>query len=127
MFSINDYQIKISVNLDNGLYLFDNESAIGKSRLCSLLKKYRTYGEPVLSYPYDDFKIHLDIETIMCSSDIKLVVLDRYDMYRGYALEFLERYSERSIVLIDCKHNFRTSLDYDWCYVAMTANSIEVS
>lgn len=50
MFSLLKYSVKINVNLDNGVYVFDNESATGKSRLYSLVKKYSAYGEPVAGY-----------------------------------------------------------------------------
>ena len=55
MFSLLKYSVKINVNLDNGVYVFDNESATGKSRLYSLVKKYSAYGEPVAGYTFEDY------------------------------------------------------------------------
>lgn len=124
MFSLDNYDVKITVNLDNGLYVFDNESASGKSRLCALLKKYRVYGEPVAGYTYADFVNGLDIGTVL-RDGYKLVLIDRYDMYLNHAIDRLEAFARSSIVLVDCKYGFAGS-DFDWCYIQMTSDTVEV-
>ncbi|MCI9180605.1 MAG: hypothetical protein HFG50_11485 [Lachnospiraceae bacterium] len=128
MFSLLKYSVKINVNLDNGVYVFDNESATGKSRLYSLVKKYSAYGEPVAGYTFEDFCRGLDITAVLNPKKFALVVLDRLDMYSNRSiLSLIEKSAHDCIILVDCKNDFQVNIDYDWCYINMTANAIEVS
>lgn len=47
MYINKEYKPEISIALDNGIYVFDSESATGKTWLCKHLKKLKAYGEPV--------------------------------------------------------------------------------
>jgi len=123
VFSVLEYNIKVNVDLDNGLFVFDNESATGKTRLAKLLRSYRTYGEPVVSYTYDDFMLGLDLVSLLKPS-VRLVIVDRYDLYNGYALLELAEFSKRSIVVIDCKYNFNPGIDFSWCSIDMQPTNI---
>lgn len=64
MFNLN-YKPAISINLDNGVYLFDNQSATGKTRLCRLLKSCQSYNEPVAAYTYSDFTVGFEISKVL--------------------------------------------------------------
>lgn len=125
MFTINNYDIKITVNLDNGVYIFDNQSAAGKTRLCKLLKKYKVSGEPVASYTYDDKVLGLPLETVF-SPENKLIMLDRYDMYKGDADNLIKKYCNKAIILIDLKNEYAISEMDDWCIIEMTTDSINI-
>ena len=63
--SSNNYGTIIDINLENGIYIFDNQSATGKTRLCKALRDCQKYGEPVASYTYDDKLLGIPIENIL--------------------------------------------------------------
>ena len=54
MYSLNKYNVTINIELEPGIYVFDNQSATGKTRLAKLLSDYQAYGEPVIAYTYND-------------------------------------------------------------------------
>lgn len=101
MYNLDKYQVKVHVNLPNGLYRFTSTSAKGKSYLAYWLLKYRSYGEPVGAYTYTDFQKGVDL--VAYAKGCKLFVVDRYDMYYGYALKEIQELSKECIVLIDLK------------------------
>lgn len=95
------YKVKI-YRTSTGIYTLGMDSAIGKSRLCSLLKTLASIGEPVRGYDYKDFKANVSIEGLK-EDGIKLVMFDRYDMYNGaFAKDIIEMGKNR-VVLLDCK------------------------
>lgn len=101
MYSIDKYRRKIRVQLPNGLYRFAHLSASGKSYLVKVLQIYRGYGEPVGTYTYLDYREGVDL--MSRARGCKLFVVDRYDMYYGYALEEMRALSEDCVVLVDFK------------------------
>lgn len=126
MFNIDIYNVAIDINLDNGIYIFDNESASGKTRLCKLFKRYQAYGVPVSAYTYNDYCIGLPIENVI-DRKFKVILLDRYDLYEGIGAELIRQCARDSIILIDCKGNFTVTNEDDWCIVNMTQDRIEVT
>lgn len=129
MLSIEEYKDKIYINLENGVYIFDDESATGKSRLCSLMKEYRGNGRlDIFGYTYID-RYDISFEQVFNKGKTKVVLLDRYDMYLGEAAEWISKYKNDMVILIDCKGEFKDIdvEDWDYCYIKMTVNSIEVS
>lgn len=127
MFELSKYSTKIKIDLDNGLYVFENQSATGKSRLCSVLKKYCAYGEPIFGYTYSDLLMGIDISFALNPGRFKVIMLDRYDMYKGLGSDLILQCKSNSIILVDCKSSFTVTNDHDWCYIDMDAHSIEVS
>lgn len=126
MYRVDGYNIKLIFSLENGVYIFDNESATGKTRLCGLMKKYQSYGEPVASYTYSDLNLGIPIESILVPDKYRVIMLDRYDMYEGAGAEKILECAETSIVLIDCKHGFSVTDEDDWCTLEMKPDTIEV-
>ena len=45
MFKISNRRIKLDIELENGIYVFESESGVGKTYLAKVLKKYRTFNE----------------------------------------------------------------------------------
>ena len=126
MYKINKYGTELVFSIENGLYVFDNESAIGKTRLCKALRECQKYGEPVASYTYDDKLLNMHINSILVPNKYKVIMLDRYDMYNGDGAELIKECAKNSIVLIDCKSNLAVSTDDEWCSIQMEPNRIEV-
>ena len=127
VFEIDDAIIKVKVMAprDCGVYQFRNVSSTGKSRLCKILKDYETTGRPVAGYDYYDFKHNVDLEAVK-GNGIKLIVLDRYDMYNGELADTIRELSKEALVLLDCKTfpeldipvlNASISMDEDCIYI----------
>lgn len=102
MYKIDGYDVKVEVDLENGLYVFTRRSAMGKSYLANMLRRYHSFGEPVNSYTFEDYLNNLELEAAV--GDLcKLLVVDRYDMYYGTYIQELVELSRHCIVLVDVK------------------------
>ena len=124
---VNDgYSTKIDIQLDNGLYEFSDESATGKTRLYKALRDMQRYGEPVLGYSYNDLQYGTDLKSLLAQNkDIKVLLIDRYDMfYEEYAEEVI-KYSKNCIVMIDCKKGIDFA-DTETCFIEMSDYCIKV-
>ena len=121
----------VNVRLQNGVYKIKCESAIGKTRLCKLLKRKSTYiadgetGQKEVGFTYADYtsgtKLKLD--------GIKLAILDRYDLYRHdkEITEEIERHRNDCIILLDAKEQaYGPVLPNGRARLKMTINEIEV-
>ncbi len=126
MYRIDKYNVLVDIQLNNGIYIFDNESGLGKTRLTKLFKKYQAYGEPVVAYTYNDKLIGVDIASVLNPQKYKVILLDRYDMYEGDGAELILKCAENSIILIDCKNDFSVTVDDEWCTINMEKDKIEV-
>lgn len=126
MYLVDKYTIKLCIDLDSGIYVFDPESATGKTRLCGLLHKYQAYGEPVLSYTSDDYVIGLTISDLLKGKSCKVLMLDRYDRYAGAFEKEINELAKTSIILIDCKGELHIDCDFKNCSIKMEEKSIEV-
>ena len=62
MIRLNNYIPEIMINLDNGVYLFSNDS-VGKQDYT--LRKNQMYKENVTSYSYNDYLINIPIESVL--------------------------------------------------------------
>lgn len=123
---LNNYIPEIRINLDNGVYLFSNDS-VGKTRLYKELRKNQMYKENVASYSYNDYLINIPIESVLIPNKYKVVMLDRYDMYNGVGKDLISACKNNTIVLIDCKKGLNFGVDYEFCYLEMTDSLMEVS
>lgn len=126
MYKNNRYDIEINIDLENGVYVFDEKSATGKTRLCKELKELRKLGEPVIGYTYGDDKLGISLVDITSKIKPKVLMLDRYDMYNGTFNKNLDEWAKDTIVLIDCKGDLETEISTDWCTIEMGAKEIEV-
>ena len=100
---IDKYNFKIRVHLDHGVFVFTRQSGIGKTYLANILNNYFTFGERVFSYTYSDFCKGINLDEILGCGRFDLILLDRYDMYYGEAIESIEEFGKRGVVLVDCK------------------------
>lgn len=125
---INDkYAIKIHINLENGLYVFDNEASTGKTRLFKALRDCEKSGEQIGTYTYNDKLQNRRLEDVLIPTKYKLIMLDRYDMYNGEGAELINECAKSSIVLVDCKGTFTVSSEDKWCILNMSKDTIHVS
>ena len=103
MMVLDDYRVRVHILLEPGIYGFEPISGEGKTYLAKLLNMYRSSGERCASYTYGS---HEDLIGVLDSSKYDVVLLDRYDMYYGEALEEIKSFAEKGVVLIDCKRRF---------------------
>ena len=96
-----------------GLYQLGDESGTGKTRLCNLLIDYGTMGLPVTGYSYRDYVRGQRLHEYR-NKGLKMIVIDRYDMYNGEMESDIIELSKECIVLIDCKAipDIAASMDY---------------
>ena len=57
--------IHVNINLEPGVYMFDDFSSTGKNYICKLLKKLRTFGYTVAGYNYDDEIRKISLKTLV--------------------------------------------------------------
>lgn len=126
MYVITKYNPEIHINLENGIYIFDNESATGKTRLSKFLKKLKAYGEPVDSFTYDDLLRGESLAKVLIPEN-KVILLDRYDLYKEKGHDLINRCAADSIILIDCKAPFLGSTEDQCCFINMMEDKIEVN
>lgn len=126
MYVMDKYTPIVNIELENGIYVFDSESATGKTRLCKLLKNWKAYGEPVDAYTYNDFLKGYALNSVLTPNN-KVILLDRYDLYKNEGHELINMCASKSVVLIDCKTPFLGGIDDKTCFIDMTEDKIEVT
>lgn len=133
MYKIEKYKVKIYINLDNGLYIFPDESATGKTRLGTLLESYGYFGNRTgyLTYKTGSKEYRDEIMGLE-QGYFKVIMLDRcdmcYDVFNDITvINKLRKLSEESIVLADCKGQCKLFDIADLCFIDMAEASIEVS
>ena len=89
---------KVNIDLDAGLYCFEMESATGKTRLYKRLKELQIQGEPVVSYSYNDYMYGVDLVKLLeMHPNAKVIMLDRYDIFKGLYKDIIIEKSKISI------------------------------
>ena len=120
----------VRINLDNGIYVFDCESATGKSYLAERLHALRSVGERVDSFSYPDVKKFGGPAAALNGvdfpmSDLRVVLFDRYGQYAGEFTDLINPLRHACIVLVDCKAC--TGLDVTGrCSIALSESEIVV-
>ncbi len=126
MYTCDKYNVNIRIELENGLYIFNNQASIGKTRLCKTLKELRRLNEPVIGYTYGDDKLGIILTELILDVKPIVIMLDRYDMYNGEFNDKILEWAKYSIVLIDCKGDLNIAVNADWCTIEMGPQKIEV-
>lgn len=117
-------QTKVIVDLPNGIYEFDPMSATGKTRLAKILRELGISGLPVMSYTYSDKVLRVPFNEVIKPGEQKLLMIDRYDLYRNQFNEQIKEFAKTGVVLIDIKGGI--SLECDSCTIIMDESSIRV-
>lgn len=117
----------VTIDLPNGIYTFDGYSATGKTRLFRLLRDLQKQGEPIFTFTYDDKLLFgLQLSEILGSNRFEIIMLDRYDMYKGDGFLELEQHRKSCVVLLDCKSALPGDIEYEIALIETTKDSIEV-
>ena len=124
-FALTGYRMGIEVNVEKGLLIPEDRSATGKTYLCNLLKRYKTYGEPVLGISYTDYINDIDIRNCLRDKP-KLIMIDRYDMFCGAFDEELIEASKNAVVVVDLKEGSITDAEQT-CELSLKGDKIEIN
>lgn len=127
MMHLTELTDKVYINIKPGLYIAGQETACGKTYLCSMLNNYRKAGYPVTTYTYDDLG-RVDIKNELDINKYKLIFIDRYDMYNdvGHS-EILDFVANGGTVILDCKEGLALRPKCKVCLVEIIApKEIEV-
>lgn len=100
-------------------------SATGKTRLYHLLREYRAAKLPVAGYSYSEYMDGLRISQYL-NTGLKLIIIDRYDMYNGEMASDIIELSKESIVLIDCKTTLDIIADIEYKDIEMGSDYIHI-
>lgn len=92
-----------------------------------MLKTFKTLGQPVGGYSYNDVLEGRSLQSYINGSPIKYLVIDRYDMYLEKCDEDINKLVESGCVaMIDCKFKNDLNLDYDIAILELTAGKVRV-
>jgi hypothetical protein len=123
-------RVKIKINLNNGVYIFDGAGAEGKTYLAGCLKAFSLVipnSEDITVLSSDNFSMDALDDGIEKS---KLIMLDRADMYFNTKIaEKLNNINNlKSIIMIDLKNMcLRQKVVYDDIGINLEHNKIEVN
>lgn len=115
----------IRIQLNNGVYVFDSESATGKTYLWSMLKGL-TSRDDIMCISYPEAKMIKSLYDVDGIENVHLIFLDRYDMYSPKYNQEIEQLASHCSILLDCKQceNYEGQVEY--CTIKMTRHSLEV-
>ena len=114
-----------------GIYIFDNMAATGKTRLFYLLRELEQKGESIFTCTYNDILSnqtdYLDEKLKYClDNHIKIIMLDRYDMYNGQGANLIWECSTESIIFIVCNAPVNIDAPVDMCFLEADKNKIDL-
>jgi uridine kinase len=116
----------IKIDLPNGIYSMGTMSASGKTYLTKLLSQV-TSQKDIICISYNNY-LYIDSLTKLADKlNAKVIILDRYDMYREAFKEDILQLKEKTVILLDSKHG--TSFDefVEVCTVDFRKDCLEVS
>ena len=116
---------EIDIELNPGIYVFDNESATGKTFLYKMLTGLHSHPE-VLCVTYDTVDLITDFEGLLNKRQVKLVLLDRYDMYAGRFDDVILKYKDDIVFILDYKNGYTLNKYAKICYIELTRDRLEV-
>lgn len=128
MFKFNVSGIEVSINLSPGIYIMNNKSAVGKTRLGLLLEKKFLIDGSTLYYSYSDYAKGIKLTDILEKRDYNVVLIDRLDMFVSKYNVFsdIDKYKYNTIFLLDLKSISSHYHDLQYCNVKMRETEIEV-
>lgn len=114
----------VKIDLEPGIYVFDSDSATGKTLLVKMIK---SLSDPrLVGISYGDMVLGIQIEEIIKRKP-QLLILDRFDMYDECCTVFEQLRGQEIIVIADYKTQ-RKFWDFDdTCWVELKPDSLEVA
>lgn len=126
MLRYNSLNRDIVINLpDTGIYNLDIDSGTGKTYLAKCFKELSAINSEVDSFTYNDFLSGLSLDHFLLNKCLKVLVIDRYDMYIHEYKEEIIALGKKCIVLIDVKG--AAKLPCSLCKINLSDKALEVS
>lgn len=122
-----NFAIKLNIDLEKGIYVFQPKSSSGKTRLFYELCKRNMVYNNVYAYTLNDKKKGISPLDYLENPECKVVLFDRYDMYNGDFSENIIKASRDKIILIDCKTELNIRCRTLPCRIINNNDSIEVT
>ena len=118
--------MEIKINLSNGIYQAEPVSSSGKSYLYTMLQELGR--DDILALSYKDMKFLVNEAAIneIFSQNYKLILVDRYDLCEGVLDNYLQRYENTAIVIIDLKQKSESWIEH-MCEFDLTECRLEVN
>lgn len=116
---------KIQINVENGVYRFDNKSGTGKSYICKILSAITTRKD-FLCLDASNYDLVHSLKDVHKNRSLKVIILDRYDLYINEFKEQIEDLRDEVIILIDCKHPNKLAFETGYCGIDFTEDKLEV-
>lgn len=125
-YKFNDYTIKI--DLSNGIYVFDETGAEGKTYLATQLKAFRqVIDNPDSIAVFNNENFSLD-KLNKVKDKASVIMLDRADLYVDNNVIAVLRTIDSAIVLIDLKNIcIRRNIGHIYVEIHLTADEIQVT
>lgn len=120
---------RISIDVPCGIYVFEPESANGKTRLAKLVTERGLFKQGVQSISYNDYAMYRDSVLRVIRENQRILIVDRYDLWCN-DVEVADAISKREadrVTLIDVKSGgklLRGCISY--VGLSMTRDVIEV-
>lgn len=118
----------IEITGEPGVYFFDLESGIGKTYLLKSLKEVASFKDTI-AYTYNDRLFLKDLKALVNEyrDNLKVIMLDRYDMYKNEFVDIIDSLADKCIVLIDVKEYEDVQCEFTgWAGIKRTEDSIKV-
>lgn len=111
----------VRINLDNGVYVFEKESATGKTRLGKLLEMISS-DMPV---DYVTYATKDRLLKVLSDPEKQLVLIDRYDLYSDIGTKEIREFGKRGIALVDMK--YPKGIGGRYCTIKLSMDEVTVS
>lgn len=104
LFKVDNRRVKIFIYGKElrGIKKFRAISSTGKTRLYNICVNYSIDKLPVAGYSYIDYQRGIKLSDYL-NKGIKLLIIDRYDMFNGMFAKEIVELSKNCMVILDCK------------------------
>ena len=121
------YGRSIIIDGTPGLYRCLPDSATGKTYLYTLICEISKAGDKTaIGYTYNDYIGNVSLQSLV-SSDTKIIIVDRFDLYANEELcRLLKEYSKTKTIIMDLKHICKYVYNPGICSIEMKEGALNV-
>ena len=123
-----DSHPKITLDMENGIYVFPPESATGKTYLFGILRNLQMTGCPIVTYNYWDYTMGVKLRDKLREFNPEVVMIDRMDCFdtdEDVRSSLLSMRS-KAIVLLDLKYLSPPPFGCRFAEIDLSPDAIEV-
>jgi len=96
----------VHIQFKPGVFMFEPEAAMGKTRLGKMFKQMMLKGIPVACYTYNDLKEYrVTLSDYLKGRKVKVLIIDRYNLYSDKFHDTIKNLADSGcMVLMDLKN-----------------------